>query len=390
MQPLKNQVAIVGVGTTPVGRLKGENPLSLTLMAGHRALADAGLTWQDIDGVYTTSSRLAGFDTGAAGIAEHVGIHPSFTMTLPTGGMQFASAIAHGAAVVHAGLAKNVILICADALASGYGSSATVDHFADTGHLAYETPFGTHIPSLYALIASRHMYEFGTRREDLAAVAVQMRKNASQHPDAERRDPITIEDVLNSKPIASPFNLLDCALISDGGAAFILTSTEHARDLRKTPVLISGTGEGRAHLNLSQSASLTSFGAVDSGRRALSMADMSIQDIDVSFLYDAFSIMPIIALEALGYCKPGEGGAYVSDGLVDPVIGPTRLNPHGGALSFGAPGRPTASFHIAEAVAQLRGEARGIQVPGARTAIAQVNAGIYSGEITLVLTRDDG
>ena len=381
---LKGKVAIAGVGSTAVGRVPGKSALELTMDAAEAALADAGLQWKDIDGLYTTESRVDKLSTAAPNLAEHVGIHPSFVMTMPTGGMQFVSAIFQGAAAIEAGLATTVMLICADNMLTGRGSAGAVDHFAETGHPRFENVFGATIPSLYALIAQRHMHEYGTTVEQLAAVTVQMRANAAKHPGAQMREPVTVKDVLASRMITSPLRRLNCALISDGGVAFILTSSERAADLRSRPVTILGAGEGRSHMHVTQAANLARLGARDSSRRAFEMAGVSAKDFDVAFLYDAFSILPILSLEALGFCGEGEGGPFVEAGHVAPT-GRIPMNPHGGCLGYGNPGRPGGFTHVAEAVWQLRGQAKGIQIPDAKLAVFQGNAGILSGEFTLVL-----
>lgn len=386
MRTLNRNAAIVGVGTTRVGRIPNKSALELAMDAMCAAVDDAGLTWNEVDGLYSAQSRVDPFSTSSPVLAEHVGIKTTFGMSMPTGGMQFTSAIYQSAAMIAAGMAEVVVLVAADNLLSGYGRSRTIDHFAETGSPEFETPFGTHIPSLYAMIAQRHMYDYGTTSEQLAAYAVQMRRNAAQHPGAHLRDPITVDDVLSSKPIASPLHLLDCAPISDGGVALILASPDRARELPQTPIWILGAGECRIHQHVTQSPSMSRFVARDCSAQAFRMADMTLNDIDVAMLYDAFTITPILSLEALGFCAEGEGGRFVAEGNISPDAA-IPVNPMGGVLSYGNPGRPAGLVLVAEAVAQLRATSLGFQVPGAQTALVQTNAGILSGEMTLILGR---
>lgn len=382
---MKRKAAIIGVGETAVGIVPGSTAIGLSIEAIRLALDDAGLTLDDIDGLYTAVSRVDS-QTGSAMLSEHLGIYPSFALSMPVGGMQLTATIYQAAAMVEAGIANTILCVCADNLLSGMTRSGAVDHYADTGHPDFETPMGAMIPSLYALAAQRHMYEYGTTSEQLAAVAVQFRENAGRHPKAQKREPITIEDVLNSRMIASPFHLLDCSLISDGGCAFIVTSAERARDARKPPIWLLGAGEGRAHQNISQSPSLAHFAAREGSQRAYAMAGLSPDDIDVALLYDPFTISPILSLEALGFCPRGEGGRFVADGNIAPN-GKIPVNPHGGLLSYAHPGRPGGVLLLVEAIHQLRREADARQIAGAETAIVQANAGITSGEVTLILGR---
>lgn len=379
---LRGRTAIAGIGVTPVGRV-GKTAFELSLDAAYAALDDAGLQWRDIDGLYTIESRVDAFSTAAPTIAEHLGIHPSFAMTMPTGGMQFLAAVYQAAAVIEAGVCDTVMLICADNLLTGRGRAGVVDHFAETGHPRFENIFGATIPTLTALYTQRHMHEHGTTEEQLAMVTVQMRANAAQHPMAQLRTPVTIEDVLASPLISAPLRRLNCSLISDGGVALVMTTRERAADLKSKPVYLLGAGEGRSHLHVTQAEHLDRFAAADGARRAFAMAGVTPQDCDVGFLYDAFSILPMFYLEALGFCGRGEGGPFVAAGQIAPD-GSIPLNPHGGCLGYGNPGRPGGLVMVAEAVAQLRGTAQGVQIPDARLAVVQGNAGVVSGEMTLV------
>jgi acetyl-CoA acetyltransferase len=236
---------------------------------------------------------------------------------------------------------------------------------------------------MYALAASRHMYEYGTTREQLAQVAVAAREWAKLNRKAFMRDDLTIEDVLASRMVSSPLSILDCCLVTDGGGALLVTSPERAKDLRRPPVYLLGAGEAHWHRNISQMPDLTVTAAADSGRRAYEMAGVGPEDADVTILYDAFTINPILFLEDLGFCEKGEGGAFVEGGRIAPG-GELAVNTNGGGLSYNHPGMYGLLLLI-EAVRQLRGECGERQVEDACVALAHGNGGVLSSQVTAVL-----
>ncbi|RYG87214.1 MAG: thiolase family protein, partial [Alphaproteobacteria bacterium] len=250
----------------------------------------------------------------------------------------------------------------------------------------YERPFGPLIPAMYALAANRHMHEYGTTPEQLAEVAVTMRRHAGLNPNAQARDPITIDDVLNSKMIATPLHMLDCSLVSDGGGALVVSRADAARDMRRRPVELLGAGEGHLNEHIHQAPSLTTTGARISGARAFDMAGLTPREMDFAMLYDCFTITALLQLEDLGFCKAGEGGPFVANGGIG-LGGRLPVNTHGGLLSHGHPGRPGGIFHIIEAVRQLRGECGDRQVEAASLGLVHGNGGILSTHSTLILGR---
>jgi acetyl-CoA acetyltransferase len=231
------------------------------------------------------------------------------------------------------------------------------------------------------------MDRYGTTPEHLAAVAVNGRNYASLNPHAQMREPISIADVLNSRMIADPLHLLDCSLVSDGGAAVVLTSAERAKDFPQRPVYLLGFGEGHGHEHISQARSLTTSAAVESGRRAFRMAGMGPGDIDVAQIYDCFTPVVLIELEDLGFCNKGEAGAFVASGETA-LDGSLPMNTNGGLLSYCHPGNPGSMFGLTEAVAQLRGEAGERQVKSAETALVHGQGGIMSSHATLILGQE--
>ncbi len=373
----RGKAAIVGAAESDLGEVgPGFTPLDLIGQAADRALADAGLGREDVDGLFSASAYYS-MATVSAG--EYLGIRPRYSDATNMGGSSFVSHLLHAAAALEAGLCEVALVAYASTQRSGGGFRGASDP-----PNPYETPYGPRYPvSMYALAASRHMHEYGTTREQLAEVAVAAREWAKLNPKAFKRDPLTVEDVLASRMISSPLSLLDCCLVTDGGGALVMTSGERAKDLRKAPVYLLGAGEAHWHRNISQMPDLTVSAAVDSGRRAYEMAGVGPADVHVAMLYDAFTITPILFLEDLGFCEKGEGGTFVEGGRIAPG-GELPVNTNGGGLSYNHPGMYGLLLLI-EAVRQLRGECRERQVKGAEVALAHGNGGVLSSQVTALL-----
>jgi acetyl-CoA acetyltransferase len=252
----------------------------------------------------------------------------------------------------------------------------------------YEFPYQPAMPvTAYALAAARHMYQYGTTREQLAEVAVAARDWAKLNPEAFMRDPLSIEDVLASRMVADPLSVRDCCLVTDGAGAYVMVRADRARDLAKKPVYLLGNASATWHRQISSMPDLTVSAAKESGERAYAMAQMSPKDIDVVELYDAFTINTILFLEDLGFCKKGEGGAFVSGGAIAPG-GRLPVNTNGGGLSCTHPGM-YGIFIAIEAVRQLRGECGDRQVAGTKTALVHGNGGTLSAQATSILGTED-
>jgi acetyl-CoA acetyltransferase len=381
---LRNRAVIVGVGESDIGRLPHMSGLGLNAQAAKRALDDAGLKPSDIDGLLTAYSFTEPYFMLGSVLAEYLGLQPRFCASLVVGGASPAAMLHHAALAVASGTCNTVLVCAGENRASGMTRDEAVAALTAVGHPYFEAPYGVSIPALYGLVATRYMKEFGVRREQLAAVAVNTRRHASLHPNAHMRTLITIEDVLASKPIASPLNVLDCCLISDAGGAFIVTTPDRGRDLRGKPVYLYGIGERHTHEHLICADSLTRFGAVASGKAAYGMAGVGPGDIDVAELYDCFTIVPIIELEELGLCERGAGGAFFQDGHAA-IGGRLPVNTHGGMLSHAHAGAVGGLMSIIEAVRQLRGEASGRQVEGAEVALVHNEGGVLSSHCTAIL-----
>jgi acetyl-CoA acetyltransferase len=376
-------VALVGAAESDLGRVPGKTAIQLAAEASARALADAGLTKADVDGLFTFGfGRM-----GSVQFGEYLRIRPRYSDSSFMGGSTPVAFVGHAAAAIAAGLC-DVALVC-------YGSTQASDAARRLGggpedprlpSSQYERPFGMPTPlGAYALAATRHMAVYGTTAEQLAEIAVATRKWAAMNPVAMMRDPLTIADVLASPVIASPLHRLDCCLVTDGGGALVLTTRERARDLRRPPVVILGVAETHTHQIISQMPDLTVTGAALTGPRAFAMAGLSPHDIDVTEIYDSFTITVLLTLEDLGFCKKGEGGAFVSGQRTAPG-GEFPLNTQGGGLSYCHPG-VFGIFTVIEGVRQLRHECGPRQVADAEIALCHGTGGVLSASGTAILGR---
>jgi acetyl-CoA acetyltransferase len=384
---LRNKVAIVGVGESDIGKVPNMSGLGLNAQAARRALDDAGLKVSDIDGVLTAYSFTEPYFMLGSVICEYLGIKPRYNASMVVGGASPGVMLKHAAEAIASGQCNTVLVCAGENRATGQSRDQAVAALTAVGHPYFEQPYGASIPAFYAMIARRHIEEFGTTEEQMAAVAVTTRAHAMLHPSAHAKKPLTLEDVMNSKPIADPLKMLDCCLLSDAGGAFIVTSAERAKDLRSKPAYLAGIGEFHTHEHITFAPSLTEFGARQSGAAAYSMAGLGPSDIDVAQLYDCFTIVPIVELEELGFCGRGEGGAYYAEGHAR-IGGKMPVNTHGGMLSHAHAGSVGGLFGIVEAVRQLRGGLGARQVEGAEVALVHNEGGILSSHCTLILTSE--
>ena len=374
------RVAVAGVGLSDCGRVDHATPFELHAQAARRALADAGIERHEIDGL--CSAGLGAMQP--IDVAEYMGLKPRWLDSTGVGGATWEVMAAHAADAIAQGHADVVLL--------AYGSTARADikkglrganlDWGSRGPAQYEVPYGHTLISKYAMAARRHMHDFGTTPEQLAAVSVAMRRHAERNPDAFVRDPITVDDVLSSRMIADPFTMLQCCVRSDGGAAAVLVAEDRVRDLKTKPVWILGTGEHGSHVSLNQWEDFTVSPARVSGELAFNRAGVRPDEIDVATIYDAFTYMLLVTLEDLGFCNKGEGGPFVESGALD-LGGALPTNPDGGGLSACHPGM-RGLFLIVEAVRQLRGGEGERQVARHRTALVHVEGGIMSNHATLI------
>jgi acetyl-CoA acetyltransferase len=279
-----------------------------------------------------------------------------------------------------------VLCITGENRLTGMSRDAAVATLAKVGHAEFEVPYGINVPASYALVAQRYMHDYGTTSEQMAAIAVTTRRHAGRNPKAQMREPITIDDVLNSRMIASPLHLLDCCVVSDGAAAILVSAADAAPDLAAKPITILGTGQQHTHEHILAAPSLSEFGCHYSSQRAFAAAGLGPQDIDVAEIYDSFTITLVIELESIGFFGRGEAGQAALEGALE-LDGALPCNTHGGLLSYAHSGAAGGMFHVVEAVRQLRGEADARQVPGAEIGFVHGDGGILSAHCSLVLGR---
>lgn len=386
---MRGQVAIVGVADTEVGKLVGRSPMELCVEAALAAMADAGVEKSAVDGLVTCNSMAQPMLYHAEATAEYLQMFPRYCMAVGAGGGTTFSIIHHAASAILTGMADVVVVSMADSLRTGLSRDQAMAMQASTGHPDFEQPFGPTVPAYYALIAQAHMAEFGTRQEQFAGIAVACRAHAARNPAAQMRDPITVEDVMASRMIADPLHLLDCSLVSDGGAAIVMTSAERAADMCQDPIYLLGAGEGHTHEHIMAAKSLTTSSAREAGQRAYAMAGLGPSDMDFAQLYDCFTPTVLVELEDLGFCAKGEGGDFVDSGALAPG-GALPVNTHGGLLSHSHAGNPGSMFALTESVWQLRHSAGDRQVANARHGLVHAQGGIMSSHTALILSRESG
>jgi acetyl-CoA acetyltransferase len=376
-------VAIVGAALSDIGRVDDKTAFELCYQASRRALTDAGLTKDDVDGFMS-----CGLGTmPPIELAEYLGLRPTWIDSTQVGGASWEFLVEHAVAAITQGLSEVVVIV--------YGSTARANlkrklrtanlAFSSQGPSQFDAPWGHTIIAKYAMSTRRHMFEFGTTIEQLAEVAVSARHNAALNPEAYYRDPITIGDVLSHPMIADPLNKGHCCIRSDGGGAVVLTSAERARDCAKRPVWILGTGEASSHITMSEWPDFTESPCATSGPLAFARAGLSPDDVDICQLYDAFTSMVVITLEGLGFCKKGEGGPFVADGKLR-IDGTLPTNTDGGGLSHCHPGM-RGMFLLVEGTRQLRGECGPRQVDGAEICCVSGTGGWFSSASTVLLGR---
>ncbi|WP_439623166.1 thiolase [Shinella sp.] len=377
----RGSVAVVGAAESDLGRVADHmTPIDLMAQAVQRALADCGLRLQNVDGLFAATSQVR---MAPLALAEYLGIRPAYFDGTNIGGSSFMSHLAHAHAAIEAGLCSVAVIAYGSTQRSVSRAAASPREYN-----AWETPYRPILPtSAYALSAARHMHLYGTTREQLAEVAVAARQWALLNPKAWEKEPLTIVDVLSARMVSDPLTVRDCCLVTDGGGALVLVSAEKAKELHVAPIYVLGHGETLSHASISSMEDLTVTGAALSGPQAFSMAGATPADMDVTILYDAFTITPILFLEDLGYCPKGEGGRFVTGGAIAPG-GTFALNTNGGGLSYCHPGM-YGMLGMIEAVQQLRGRSGARQVSDAKMALAHGNGGVLSSQCTVIFGTAD-
>lgn len=352
-----------------------------------RALADAGLRLSDVDGFMAASMS----QEPAVSLAEYFRIDHKIIGGIGVGGAIFEWMVQQASAQIRVGQAEVVAITYGSDLLSRAGRTLGTAGFHREGDtvptaVQFEAPYGNTIVGAYALAARRHMHEYGTTSEQLASIAVTCREHARLNPHALYRDPITVDDVLNSRLIADPLHKLDCCVISDGGGCIVMTTAERARDLRKKPVYVLAATGAQTHLNISEMPDFTLAPSAKSGPRAMAEAGVKPSDIDTIQLYDSYTITVLLMLEGLGFCDRGEGGPFAASGALR-LGGALPMNTDGGGLSACHSGM--RGMHIlVEAVRQLRWEVGEAQVPDAKLALVCGSGGWLSGHAVVILGNE--
>ena len=381
---LRGKTAVVGLAESGCGMASGWSAMEIMANSVHDALDDAGIKLNEVDGVFAAT---AFHSMAAMSLSEYLGLKPKFADGSQIGGSSFLSHILTAALALDAGLI-NVAVVAYGSNQKSIGGFKTISEA-----MPYEAQYEPRMPvTAYALAAKRYMYEFGASREDLANVAVSARDWALLNPRAYtyEKGPLTIEDVLSARPIVDPLGKLDCCLVTDGGAAVVMTRSDRAKDTKNTPIYLLGAAMEHHHRMVSEMPDLVRTSAIDSSQRAFKMSSYKATDMDSIQLYDAFTINTLLFLEDLGFCKKGEAIELVKNNNIGPS-GSLKVNTNGGGLSCVHPGM-YGLFVTLEAIRQLRNSAGdnvgersdGGWIDNAKLSVAHGNGGVLSSQVTNV------
>ena len=381
---LRGKTAVVGLAESGCGMASGWSAMEIMANSVHDALDDAGIKLNEVDGVFAAT---AFHSMAAMSLSEYLGLKPKFADGSQIGGSSFLSHILTAALALDAGLI-NVAVVAYGSNQKSIGGFKTISEA-----MPYEAQYEPRMPvTAYALAAKRYMHEFGASREDLANVAVSARDWALLNPRAYTYDkgPLTVEDVLSARPIVDPLGKLDCCLVTDGGAAVIMTRSDRAKDTKNTPIYLLGAAMEHHHRMVSEMPDLVRTSAIDSSQRAFKMSSYKATDMDTIQLYDAFTINTLLFLEDLGFCKKGEAIELVKNSNIGPS-GSLKVNTNGGGLSCVHPGM-YGLFVTLEAIRQLRNSAGdnvgersgGGWIDNAKLSVAHGNGGVLSSQVTNV------
>jgi len=388
---IKRKACIVGAYEHPTRKAPDKTVAQLHAECARGALRDAGLGLHDVDGYFCAGDAPG---LGANSMADYLGLtRLSHVDTTDTGGSAYLIHVAHAAQAIAAGKCNVALITLAGRPRTEGGSGVGVGQrmvTPTTPDVPWEMPYGPVTVNMYALVAARHMYEYGTTAEQLAWIKVAAATHAQHNPHAMLRDLVTVQEVLDSPRIADPLRKLDCCVVSDGGGALVVARPEIARELRQPQVNVLGAGETLKG-QLGGAVDLTWSGAAVSGPAAFAEAGVTPADIQYASIYDSFTITVLMQLEDLGFCAKGEGGRFVADGNLISGVGKLPFNTDGGGLCNNHPANRGGLTKVIEAVRQLRGEAHPqVQVPNCQLALAQGTGGLLGsrhGSATLILER---
>ncbi|AKK27687.1 acetyl-CoA acetyltransferase [Mycobacterium sp. EPa45] len=378
-----NRVAIVGAALSDCGRVPDKTAMALMAQSSRRAIADAGLTKDDIDGFGGHGTLLPPVE-----VSEYLGLRPTWVEATNTGGSSWEVMARHAAAAIASGEIDVALLT--------YGSTARSDvkrrirgsaaAMSTAGAMQYEAPYGPTLIAKYAMAARRHMIEYGTTADQLAEVAVAAHEWAAMNDNAFEQEHITAADVAAAPMLADPFTAKHVCLRTDGGGAVVLASERVAQDCANEPIWILGAADAASHVSMSEWGDFTTSAAAISGPRAFAQAGLTPADIDVCQLYDSFTSTVLLTVEDLGFCPKGDGGKFIESGALRPG-GSLPTNTDGGGLASCHPGM-RGMFLMVEAVRQLRGECGERQVPNARLACVHAMGGFFTHSATMILGRN--
>lgn len=381
MTSLRGKVAFIGIGEIPTGRHADKAAIYYGIESAKQAIRDAGIDKDEIDYVMPTASLYSpAFNTElvTCRIVEELGLkNCRKNVQVFSGGSSSSNALLLASGLIATGAAKTILFVHCDKLGTGVDMQQGIDLFSTAGISAeWEVPFGQHYSSIAALATTRYQYETGCTDEEMSAVCVSNRKWAELNPNAFFRKPLSLEEVMASKTLSTPLKAKQSNMLFDGGAAFILTSAERARDVTDTPVYILGESGVVTHFVYSQEPDITRFGWEQAGKEAFQQAGITPQEVDVAEIYDSYPIYQIIGLEELGFCGRGEAGKLFLKGDTWPG-GSLPCTTNGGMLSQGHTGAGGAVALLVEAVRQLMGKAGDRQVKGAKYAVETATGGTY-------------
>lgn len=387
--------AITGIGETSLDPAPQRTAMELMAEASLAAVADAGLELGDVDGLLVIPPWEMPSIRYHMLVAEELQVFAkSMTDSVMVGGAAPCVALQQAQWAVASGKCEHVLIVSGEPQLSTYANvGGVLASFASGAahNTDYEFPFGVHVPAYYALVAQRYLYEHGLQPEALSGAAVAMRRHAARNEAAQKRRPLSLEDVEASPLIASPIRRLHCALTSDGAAAHVVSARSAAGDAARAIGLI-GTGQGQSAYHMGHLVrgdgrhDLTHTVCDIAARQAFAEAGVTPADVDVAALYDSFTITLLLQLEDAGFCGRGEAPAFVADGGID-LAGRLPVNTHGGLLSCGQPGGAGGMLHVNEVVRQLRGEATGRQVADAELAFVTSASAVASNFAAAVLSN---
>lgn len=384
MNPTWQPAYLRGVGGTPFGRHEGRGALDLMDEAAAQALESSGLRRGEIDGL------LCGYATTLPHLmlstltCERLALKPRYAHALQLGGASGAAMLMAARELVRSGRCRHVLVLAGENRLSGQSRDSSIQTLAQVGDADFEVPNGASVPAYYALMASQYMQRTGVTSADLAEFAVLMRANAAGNPGAHLRTPITLQEVLGSKPIARPLSLLDCCPISDGAMALVVSAESGAHGA----VAMVGAGQAHRHQHLTAMGDVMQCGAAEAAHQAFGEAGLGRGDVDYLGVYDSFTITLVMLLEEIGFAPRGGAAQRARAGDFAPT-GVLPLNTHGGLLSFGHCGVAGGLAHAVEAWRQMAGQAGARQLARPRHAFIHADGGVMSSHVSLLLSRED-